>query len=181
MDKLKQKWLGFVEKNPKLAKWIREGGLFFLVSNLITIIRGLLISLLEPIFAFLGEGAIGFPGIEVELFGAQFTWYVIGADSKSKFAAFFIALWVCEIINFFLQRKYVFLSKGNVCRQFLLYFLIFAFITCIVNSLDSIWRGVGMAYSVPELILSLGTTFLTGGVAMVVFFFANRFIFKDTE
>ena len=41
MDTLKKKWDELVDKNPKLAQWIREGGLFFLVSNLITIVRAL--------------------------------------------------------------------------------------------------------------------------------------------
>lgn len=29
-------WAGFSEKHPGAAKWIREGGLFFLFSNLVT-------------------------------------------------------------------------------------------------------------------------------------------------
>ena len=32
-------WNDFVEKHPKAAKWIREGGLFVIVSNLITVFR----------------------------------------------------------------------------------------------------------------------------------------------
>ena len=32
-------WKAFEEKNPKLAKWVREGGLFVIVSNLITVLQ----------------------------------------------------------------------------------------------------------------------------------------------
>ena len=60
MQKIKQLWLEFADKNPKISKWVREGGLFFLVSNLITIVRGLMVSVLQPAFAFMGTGAIAY-------------------------------------------------------------------------------------------------------------------------
>lgn len=184
MEKLKQLWRGFEEKNPKASQWVREGGLFFLVSNAITIIRGLLISLLQNAFTGLGNAAIGFPNITLTLFGISFPWYIIGASEEqggvSYFVAFLISLWLCEIINFFLQRKFVFRSNGNIGRQFVLYFLAFLLVTCVVNSINSIWVGLAIHF-LPPLIYNLVTTFLTGGVAMVVFFFANRFIFKESE
>ena len=34
MEKIKGLWLGFAEKHPGASKWIREGGLFVIVSNL---------------------------------------------------------------------------------------------------------------------------------------------------
>lgn len=182
LGKLKELWSGFAEKNPKAAVWVREGGLFFLVSNLITIIRGILIAILEPAFSFLGREAIGFPNLTLKLFGVEFSWYIIGASAeqggKAYFASFLIALWVCEIINFFMQRKYVFRSSGKMGRQAVLYFLAFFIVTCIVNAVSNIWVGVA-SYFLPPIIYSLGTTFITGGVAMVVFFFANKFIFSE--
>ena len=184
MQNIKQTWLGFTQKNPKLASWVREGGLFFLVSNLITIIRGLLVSLLQPVFSFMGNAAIGFPNLNLNIFGIEFSWYIIGANEEqggvAYFMAFIISLWVCEIINFFLQRKFVFRSSGKMGRQAFLYFLAFFVVTCVVNALSNIWIGVASNFVSP-LIYNLGTTFLTGGVAMVVFFFANRFIFKESE
>ena len=96
------------------------------------------------------------------------------------FMAFIISLWICEIINFFMQRKFVFRSNGKIGLQAVLYFVTFAFITCVVNALSNIWIGVASNF-VPPLIYNLGTTFLTGGVSMIVFFFANRFIFKESD
>lgn len=184
MEKLKGMWASFAEKNPKVAVWVREGGLFFLVSNLITIIRGIMVSVLQPVFAFMGSAAIGFPNITLNLFGYEFSWYIIGASEKqggvAYFVAFLISLWVCEIINFFLQRKFVFRSKGNIGRQAVLYFLAFLIVTCVVNAVSNIWIGVASNFVSPFL-YNLGTTFITGGVAMVVFFFANRFIFKESD
>ena len=184
MDTLEKKWDELVDKNPKLAQWIREGGLFFLVSNLITIVRGLMVSVLQPAFSFMGTGAIGFPNIALKLFGYEFPWYIIGASEEqggvAYFVAFIVSLWICEIINFFLQRKFVFQSNGKMGRQALLYFLAFLIVTCLVNAISNIWIGVASNFVSP-FIYNLGTTFLTGGVAMVVFFFANRFIFKESD
>ena len=184
MNILKEKWNAFADKHPKVSEWVREGGLFFLVSNLITIIRGLLVSILQPAFGFFGTASIGFPDITLNIFGIEFSWYIIGAPEEqggvAYFTAFIISMWVCEIINFFMQRKFVFRSNGKMGRQALLYFLAFALVTCVVNALSNIWIGVAMNFVSP-LIYNLGTTFLTGGVAMVVFFFANRFIFKENE
>ena len=184
MQKIKLWWLGFADKNPKLSQWVREGGLFLVVSTLITIIRGLMVSVLQLAFSFLGTAAIGFPDLTLNIFGIEFSWYIIGASEDiggvSYFVSFLISLWVCEIINFFMQRKFVFRSSGNIVRQALLYFLAFAVVTCLVNAISNIWIGVA-SHFVPPLIYNLGTTFLTGGVAMLIFFFANRIIFKTGE
>ena len=56
-------WKQFEEKYPKAAKWVREGGLFVIVSNLITVFKYLLLTFLPGAFAFLGDRAFGWPGI----------------------------------------------------------------------------------------------------------------------
>ena len=183
MNKLKELWSNFADKHPKISEWVREGGLFFLVSNLITIIRGILVTLLEPAFSFLGREAIGFPGIMINILGIEFPWYIIGASEQdcgvAYFTALLISMWACEIINFFMQRKFVFRSNGKMGRQAVFYFLAFLVVTCVVNAVSNIWIGVASHFVSPFL-YNLGTTFITGGVAMVVFFFANKLIFKDT-
>lgn len=182
MEKIKAMWQNFADKNPKLAQWAREGGLFFLVSCFITLIRGILVTVLKPAFSFMGNEAIGFPRIEMELFGIEFPWYIIGASEEQGGRAYFVALiismWLCEAINFLMQRKFVFQSNGKMARQAFWYFFAFLIVTCVVNSLSNIWIGVA-SHFVPPIIYNMGTTFLTGGVAMVVFFFANRIIFKE--
>lgn len=184
MRKITQIWLDFAEKNPNIANWVREGGLFLVVSTLITFIRGVLVSILQPVFGFMGSGAIGFPNLELNIFGIEFSWYIIGANEEqggvAYFVSFLVSLWICEIINFFMQRKFVFRSNGNMARQAVLYFAAFFVVTCIVNAISNIWIGVA-SHFVSPFIYNLGTTFLTGGVAMVVFFFANRFIFKESQ
>lgn len=179
MEKLKQLWNSFAEKNPKAAQWVREGGLFFLVSNGITFIRGFFIILLHNILTpVLGTEAFGFPGIPLNILGVEFDWYILGygdGEGVSYFTSFIVGTVIFEIINFFIQRSWVFRSKGNVVRQFILYFLAFCVVIPIVNSINCFW----VALITIDFIEAIGTTVLTGGVAMVVFFFVNKFIFND--
>ena len=180
MEKLK-KW---VEENPKLAQWIREGGLFVLVSNVITVFKYALLTFLPAAFAFLGSRDFGFPGIDLNLFGIQFKWYIIGygADQGgiAYFTAYMIAMVIGEVINYFIQRSFVFRSKGNILYQGMWYLLAFCVVTCVVNSINCIWVAVA-GYFVPNWLYNIGTTVLNGGVSMVVFFVVNKIVFNDAK
>ena len=107
------------------------------VSNLITVFKYLLLTFLPAAFAFLGSRDFGFPGVDLTLFGIKFKWYIIGygADQGgvAYFTAYMIAMFIGEVINFFIQRSWVFRSKGNVVRQGLWYLLAFCVVTCVVN------------------------------------------------
>ena len=62
MQKLMQIWNNFAEKHPKLSVWVREGGFFIIISNLITIFKYLILTFLPAAFAFMGNRDFGFPG-----------------------------------------------------------------------------------------------------------------------
>lgn len=176
-----KRWIG---RHPKAAAWIREGGLFVIVSNLITVLKYLLLTFLPGAFAFLGSRDFGFPGVEITLLGKTFPWYIIGYGAQeggvAYFTAYMIAMVLGEIINFFIQRSWVFRSKGNVLYQGLWYLLAFCVVTCVVNSINCIWVAVaGML--VPSWLYNIGTTVLNGGVSMVVFFAVNKIVFRDRE
>ncbi len=179
MEKIKRMWNSLKERNPKAAKWLREGGLFFLVSNLITVFKFLVLLFLPAAFAFMGDSYVGFPGTEVTLLGQTFRWYILGGKA-SEFTAYLIAMFVAEVINFFLQRSWVFRSKGNIYLQGLCYLVAFCIVTCIVLSIDSVWKGVIVSL-IPEWVAKIGTVILNGGVSMVVFFFVNKLIFPEGE
>ena len=172
-------WGGFAERNPKAAKWVREGGLFVIVSNLITVFKYILLQFLPAAFA-------SWPGIDVTLFGETFKWNILGYDAAHGglpyFCAYIIAMFVGECINFPLQRNIVFRSKGNVGYQGLWYLIAFCIITCIVNSVNCVWVAVAGLF-VPDFIYNIGTTVLNGGISMVIFFFVNksssRFLLKS--
>ncbi len=182
MEKLKNLWQGFEEKYPKASQWVREGGLFVIVSNVITIFKYLLLTFLPLAFAFMGSQDFGFPGIDITLFGIEFKWYIIGygADQGglAYFTAYMIAMVIGEVINFFIQRKWVFRSNGNIVYQGLWYLLAFCVVTCVVNSINCIWAAVAGSFVDPWL-YNIGTTVLNGGVSMVVFFIVNKIVFTD--
>jgi putative flippase GtrA len=184
VEKLKPLWDGFAEKNPKAAEWVREGGLFFLVSNLITLFKYLILTFLPLAFAFMCNRNFGFPGIDITLLGVEFKWYIIGygADQGglAYFTAYMVAMVIGEVINFFIQRKWVFRSNGNILRQGGWYLLAFCVVTCIVNSINCIWVAVAGNF-VRGWLYNIGTTFLNGGVSMVVFFIVNKIVFNDAK
>ena len=182
MKVMKDWWNHFAERHPSLSQWVREGGLFIIVSNAITVFKYVLLTFLPGAFAFLGSRDFGFPGIDLTLFGIKFKWYNIGYGAEQGGAAYFtaymIAMLIGEMINFFVQRSWVFRSKGNILRQGMWYLLAFCVVTCIVNSINCAWAAVAGHFVAPWL-YNIGTTVLNGGVSMVVFFIVNKIVFKN--
>ena len=77
MNKFKQ-WM---ERHPNAAKWLREGGLFFLFSNLVTVIQYIIYAFLPNLLGLKLAGIQwSWPAIPVTLFGIDFTWNAIGYD-----------------------------------------------------------------------------------------------------
>lgn len=175
------KW---IKENPKIANWIREGGLFVLVCNGITVFKYLLLTFLPDAFAFLGSRDFGFPGIELNLFGIGFKWYIIGYSEAqggiSYFCAYMVAMFVGEVVNFFIQRGWVFRSKGNILYQGAWYLVAFCLVTCVVNSINCVWAAVAGHFVDPWL-YNIGTIFMNGGISMVVFFVVNKIVFNDAK
>ena len=184
MKVMKDWWNHFAERHPSLSQWVREGGLFIIVSNAITVFKYVLLTFLPGAFAFLGSRDFGFPGIDLTLFGIKFKWYIIGYGAEQGGAAYFtaymIAMLIGEMINFFVQRSWVFRSKGNILRQGMWYLLAFCVVTCIVNSINCAWAAVAGHFVAPWL-YNIGTTVLNGGVSMVVFLIVNKIVFKNKE
>ena len=72
-----QFWNDFAAKHPAAAKWVREGGLFVIVSNLITVFKYLLLQFLPAAFSSLPVVDFGWPGVDVGNLGKQIAWYVL--------------------------------------------------------------------------------------------------------
>lgn len=176
-------WQRYAQKHPKAAQWIREGGLFVIVSNLITVFKYLLLQFLPKAFAGLPMVDFGWPGIDMTLFGETFKWNILGYDvvhgGLPYFCAYMVAMVVGEVINFPIQKIFVFQNKEGgktLAKQIAWYVIAFCVITCIVNSINCIWVAVA-GLLVPDFIYNIGTTVLNGGVSMIVFFFVNKIIF----
>ena len=114
-------WTKFAAKHPAAAKWVREGGLFVIVSNLITVFKYLMLQFLPAAFAGLGDQSFGWPGIPVTLFGETFEWNILGYDQAhgglAYFCAYMVAMVIGEMVNFPIQRSFVFRSKGKIGPQ----------------------------------------------------------------
>lgn len=172
----------FGKTHPKAAKWIKEGGLFIIFSYLITFLKYLMLLFLPALFSSYKNIGWGWPAIEGSLFGVNFTFNIIGyavADGGMAYMiANLISSFLGECINFPLQRNITFRSKGPIRLQLPLYFLGWIVIFLVVNSINSIWVGVAKVL-LPVVVYNIGTTILTGGVAMVVFFLINKIIFAE--
>ncbi len=166
----------------RMIRWIREGGLYVIVCNLITVLKYLMLQFLPAVFLALPKVDFGWPGIEITLFGETFKWNIIGYDSAHGglpyFCAYMVAMVLGECINFPIQRCFVFRSKGNLPRQIMWYAAAFCIITCIVNSVNCVWVATAAQF-VPSFIYNIGTTVLNGGVSMVIFFVVNKIIFPQ--
>ena len=175
-------WKNFEKKYPKAAKWIREGGLFVIVCNLITVLKYFMLQFLPEAFSGLPMIDFGWPSIPVTLFGETFEWNVIGYDiahgGLPYFCAYMIAMFVGECINFPIQRNFVFRSHGNVWYQAMWYLAAFVVVTIVVNSVNCAWVAVAGKF-VPDWVYNIGTTVLNGGVSMVIFFVVNKIIFPE--
>ncbi len=177
-------WNSFAAKHPGAAKWIREGGLFVIVSNLITVFKYLILQFLPSIFSGLSHASFGWPGIPLTIAGVSFNWNILGYDESqggfAYFCAYMVAMVIGECVNFPIQRNIVFRSKGNVAYQIMWYAIAFVIITCIVNSINCIWIAVAGKF-VPDFVYNIGTVVLNGGISMVIFFFVNKVIFPEGE
>lgn len=194
MKSLKKWWNSFEEKHPKVSKWVREGGLFIIFSNLVTIIQYVIYAFL-PNMLGLELAAIewSWPAIPVRLFGIEFTWNAIGYDVVYDAAgnvmiggglgyliAMLVGSFLAQCINFPLQRNITFRSKGNPIYQAIWYFIAWVVITFVVNSINCVWVAVA-SQLLPTFIYNIGTTVLMGGISMVVFFFVFKIIFPEGE
>ena len=83
------------------------------------------------------------PGIPLTLFGETFEWNILGYDQAhgglAYFCAYMVAMIIGEVVNFPIQRSFVFRSKGKIGPQIAWYVAAFIVITCIVNSINCIW------------------------------------------
>lgn len=192
MGAIKTWWDGFASRRPSAAKWIREGGLFVIVCNLVTVLKYFILQFLPYAFQNLAGVEFGWPGVPVTLFGVDFDWNIFGYAVKYEagevavggglgyFCAYMIAMTIGEVINFPIQKNFVFRSKGNLGRQIAWYVAAFIVINCIVNSINCVWVAVAGLF-VPDWLYNIGTTVLQGGISMVVFFFVNKIIFPESE
>ena len=185
----------WMEKHPKAAQWIREGGLFLIFSYVVTAIKALLLIFLPTLFYNrVGPKEVLFPGIPVELFGVGFKLSIIGnaleydaageaiVNSGLAFTlANLTAIVFGECINFPLQRNVTFKSHGPLGPQIAMHGIATIAVFLVMNLFTCVWNPVTVALianeGVRNVVSSIVTTVVTGGVAMVIIFFVDNKIF----
>ena len=196
MEAIKNWWNGFAEKHPKVAEWVRKGGLFLIFSYLVTAIKALLLIFLPTLFNNLVDFQEWlWPGIPVTMFGVDFKLSIIGnaletsketgellINSGLAFTlANLTAIVFGEVINFPLQRNVTFKSHGPVVLQALCHGVATIVVFLVMNLFTCIWNPVTGALianeGVRNIVSAIVTTVVTGGVAMVIIFAVDNKIF----
>lgn len=187
----------WLEKHPKAAQWIREGGLFLIFSYVVTAIKALLLIFLPTMYHnMVGDVEWLFPGIPVNLFGVSFKLSIIGnalemaSDGSGYLVASGLAFTLAnltaivfgECINFPLQRNVTFRSHGPVVPQVLCHGAATIVVFLVMNLFTCIWNPVTVALIANEAlrntVSSIVTTVVTGGVSMVIIFLVDKKIFS---
>ena len=191
---MKQWWSSFKEKHPVLAKWLYQIFFFIVFSEGVTIFQYIIFAFLPKLLGLkLAGTAWSWPAIPVTLFGKTFTWNALGYDvlydangnvmiggGLGYFISMLVGSFLAQCINFPLQRNITFKSHGNPWYQAMWYFIAWIIITPVVNSLNCLWVGV-MQDVVPGWLYNIGSTFIMGGISMIVFFFVFKIIFPEGE
>lgn len=194
MTAFKNWWGNFAEKHPTAAKWMREGGLFLIFSNAVTVIQYIIYAFLPQALGLeLAGTAWSWPAIPAKLFGISFTWNALGYDvlynevgeviiggGLGYFIAMLVGSFLAQCINFPLQRNITFRSHGNVAWQIMWYVIAWCAITVIVNSINCVWVACASVL-LPNWLYNIGTTVLMGGISMIIFFFVFKIIFPEGE
>ncbi len=189
-------WSNFSENKPKLSKFIYTFALFYLISNLVTILQGVLLNIIPGWFGMeLAERAFAWPGIDYHIFGEDLKFIIFGYGAATNeageviiggglgyFYSFLIATFVAQCINFPLQRNFTYRSKGNPWYQAMWYFIgwlgINVVIWIIIGNLAE-WNSAFIGIS--PAVLSWINVIIQGGVAMLIFYFIFLVIFPDVH
>ena len=193
MESIKNWWNGVAEKHPKLAEWVRKGGLFLLFSYFVTFLKALLLMFLPDLFrCAVGNAEWLWPNIPVSLFGVDFNLAIIGnallTDENGLITgglAYTLAnlVTICfgECVNFPLQRNVTFKSHGPLGIQIAAHGIATIGVFLVMNLFTCIWNPVTNALilnaALRNTLQSIVTAVVTGGVAMVIIFAVDNKIF----
>ena len=180
----------FAQKHPKAAKSIREGGLFIVISYVVTFLKYLIMLFLPALFGLeLAANGWGWPDATFTVAGITFTFNILGYAPLLNDAGeviiggglgYCFAVWISivfgECINFPLQRKFTFRNNGPLRYQIPIYAVGVLAVNLVLNAFNSVWTGLAQ-YLVPPAVYNIVTTVVAGGICMVVFFIIDKIIF----
>ncbi len=190
-------WGKFSEKHPKLSKFLYQFLMFWIFSMGVTVFQYIVMTFLPYAFGLeLAGTSWEWPSVKIfEGTNSEFTFNILGyavltdkvtgevviGGGLGYFIAYELATFFAQVINFPLQRNITFKSHGNVFYQIMWYFIAWVLISLLCNSITSMWIGLASSWGLPAALYQILTTFITGGVSMVIFFFVFKIIFPEGE
>lgn len=184
------RWKQFRENHPQIAKWIYQIFYFWVFSMSVTVFQYLFFTFVPYL---LGEKLAGivfmWPQVPIHFKDFDYTWNILGYEvvrnaagevviggGLGYFISYEVGSFLAQCINFPLQRNITFKSHGNVKKQMLGYLIAWIIISLFCNGINGIWLPLAQAYFAPA-VYNLLVTFITGGVSMIIYFFAFKIIF----
>lgn len=173
-------WYGFAEEHPKAASLLYKVFFFIVFSEGVTIWQYIVMTFLPYAFGYDPNNYTAWGWAPFSILGVPCT---IFGDAKGLgyFIAYEIAVFTAQCINFPLQRNITYKSKGNPYWQGMWYFIGWLVISVLMNLVWGVCNCFFIAWGLPDLLIMLAKTILTGGVSMVVFFFIFIIIFPDMK
>ncbi|MDD3417299.1 MAG: hypothetical protein PHY47_25460 [Lachnospiraceae bacterium] len=186
------RWKSFAVKHPRAGKLLYQIFYFWVFSMSVTIFQYLFFTFVPYL---LGTKMAGiefmWPQIPIHFGGVNYTWNILGYDvvrdvsgnvqiggGLGYFISYELGSFFAQCINFPLQRNITFKSHGNIMKQILGYLIAWVLISLFCNGINGLWLPIAQTYFKPA-IYNILVTFVTGGVSMVIYFFAFKIIFPD--
>lgn len=188
----KAKWERFAASHPKAAKWIYQIFYFWVFSMGVTVLQYLMFTFLPYAFGIKLAGTeFMWPQIPVHIAGFDYKWNILGYEVARNaagevviggglgyFISYELGTFIAQCINFPLQRNITFKSHGSIPKQILGYFIAWIVISLFCNAINGLWMPIAQNYFAPA-VYNLLVTVITGGVSMVIYFFAFKIIFPE--
>ncbi len=194
MSFVKEKWVAFGGRHPKLSKFLYQIFYFYIFSMSVTIFQYLVFTFMPYM---LGKNLAGtefmWPQIPITILGHSFKWNILGYDivrnaagevmiggGLGYFISYEVGSFLAQCINFPLQRNITFKSHGNVYYQGSWYLIAWVLISLSCNAINGLWLPIAQEYFSIQ-IYNLLVTVVTGGVSMVIYFGVYKIIFPEEK
>lgn len=195
INKIKQGWSSFEEKNQGLAQFI----VFFALSNGITLLQMLLMPVFKGLFMKTSLVDINFQVGQIGTLFDGSLYYIFnyakgalsggGGGGLAYFLAVQITMGIAQVINFFMQRNVTFKSNSSIFKAATWYVIAYIVITIgaaaaqglykapIYELLINTWGLDGLGETIADFV----TVIINSAISFWVFFPIFKVIFKTEE
>lgn len=189
-------WYAFEAAHPKLAKFISQFVVYWLISNLITVVQYLIFLFLPDLLGIRLAGIEWWWPNNLKIpfklpNGETPYWHILGyavlhdeagsviiGGGLGYMIAFAIGTFVAQVINFPMQRNLTYRSHGNPWWQGMWYIIGWFLINLLSNAINGLWAPFGEAM-LDQWLYKLLDTFIMGTISLWLYFLIFKIIFPD--